>query len=135
LEKLYNNVSGAPYHILGECYIGLRDYDKAINNLLNDLRIDGFNENQAYFNSIFSLGRIYFIKGDSDESVKYLKKFLNEYEGLKPEKLKELLNSANTETVRMLDFIESGKKIGFPRGKEPAFYDDIIEILQKRQSK
>ncbi|WP_243394112.1 tetratricopeptide repeat protein [Leptospira meyeri] len=126
LGILYDNRSGSPYHQLGICNRELRRYNDSILNFQIALDKGSYSSvNFSYLDVRFSFGRIYFIKGKRKESKKYLEDFLASLKTVDDQELTRKFIVAEREAIKMLQILESGKPIGFPVGKEPAFNEDI----------
>ncbi|PJZ78546.1 tetratricopeptide repeat protein [Leptospira neocaledonica] len=132
LDSIYGSNSNAPYNNLAVCYREMKEYGLATENFLESLKRDP--PERMGMKNIFSLGKIYFIQGNREGAKKYLEEFIKKYDNVSRWELRREFEIQYKESKKLLEVVNSGAKIGYPKGKEPAFNTDFVGILEGRSS-
>lgn len=127
IAKQYKNESYSVYHNLGVCNRELKKYNESISNYTKALNYTPSSKNM-FMDDLFSLGKIFFIKGNTTQSNKYLVKFINEYDSNEDQETLSEYSFQYREAKAMHLRIEMGKILKYSKDNEPAYNKNILNI-------
>jgi tetratricopeptide (TPR) repeat protein len=127
IAKKYKNESYSVYHNLGVCNRELKKYNEAVSNYIKALKYTPSSKNML-LDDLFSLGKIFFIKGNSAQSNKYLLQFIHEYDINEDQETLSEYSFQYREAKAMLLRIEMGSIQKYSKGSEPAYNKNILNI-------